>query len=127
MAKTKEAPKTEEKKQVKSEKNKNIHEITIKMDGEVWEKALDDAFKKRQKEAKVDGFRKGKVPRDIYEKHYGKESLYLDGAENLLQKAYEKAIAESQLVPVVQPSVDLKSLDEMMIAIRKQREKDKNK
>ncbi len=112
MAKTKEAPKTEEKKQVKSEKNKNIHEITIKMDGEVWEKALDDAFKKRQKEAKVDGFRKGKVPRDIYEKHYGKESLYLDGAENLLQKAYEKAIAESQLVPVVQPSVDLKSLDE---------------
>lgn len=102
------AEKTEEKKDI----NKNVHEIVIKMEGDVWEKALDGAFKRRQKEAKVDGFRKGKVPRDIYEKHFGKESLFIDAADALLQDAYDKAMEESKLVPVVQPGVDLKSLDE---------------
>lgn len=98
--------------ETKKEKNKNIHEIAIKMDGERWEKALDDSFKKHQKDAKVDGFRKGKVPRNIYEKHFGKESLFIDAADSLLQEAYEKAMDESKLIPVVQPGVDLKSLDE---------------
>ena len=101
-----------EKKEEKKDINKNVHEIVIKMEGDVWEKALDGAFKKRQKEAKVDGFRKGKVPRDIYEKHFGKESLFIDAADALLQDAYDKAMEESKLVPVVQPGVDLKSLDE---------------
>lgn len=107
MAKEKEVSEKKETKQ-----NKNVHEITIKMEGDIWEKALDHAFKGRQKEAKVDGFRKGKVPRDIYEKHFGKESLFIDAADFLLQDAYDKAMEESKLVPVVQPAVDLKSLDE---------------
>lgn len=96
--------------------NQNVHEIVIKIEGEEWEKALDTAFKKRQKDAKVDGFRKGKVPRDIYEKHFGKESLFIDAADAVLQSAYEKAMEESKLVPVVQPGVDLKSLDEKGVA-----------
>lgn len=107
MAKEKEVSEKKEAKQ-----NKNIHEITIKMEGDVWEKALDQAFKGRQKEAKVDGFRKGKVPRDIYEKHFGKESLFIDAADFLLQDAYDQAMKESNLIPVVQPAVDLKNLDE---------------
>lgn len=96
----------------KKESNKNVHEIVIKIDGEVWVKALDNAFKKKQKDAKVDGFRKGKVPRDIYEKHFGKESLFIDAADSVLQDAYMKAMDESKLVPVVQPAVDLKSLND---------------
>ena len=92
--------------------SKNKHEIVIKIDGEVWTKALDKAFKEKQKDAKVDGFRKGKVPRNIYEKHFGKESLFIPAADYVLQDAYMKAMEESKLVPVVQPSVDLKSLDE---------------
>ena len=92
--------------------SKNKHEIVIKIDGEVWTKALDKAFKEKQKDAKVDGFRKGKVPRNIYEKHFGKESLFIPAADYVLQDAYMKAMDESKLVPVVQPSVDLKSLDE---------------
>ena len=52
------------------------------------------------------------VPRDIYEKHFGKESLFIDAADSVLQDAYTKAMEESKLVPVVQPSVDLKSLSE---------------
>ena len=102
---------TETKKQEKKSK-KNVHEVVIKIDGDVWSKALDKAFIKKQKTAKVDGFRKGKVPRDIYEKHFGKESLFIDAADSVLQDAYTKAMEESKLIPVVQPAVDLKSLDE---------------
>ena len=111
MAK-KETEKKETKKEVKNDTKKNVHEVVIKIDGEVWTKALDQAFKKKQKTAKVDGFRKGKVPRDIYEKHFGKESLFIDAADSVLQDAYTKAMEESKLVPVVQPAVDLKSLNE---------------
>lgn len=100
------------KKETKKDSKKNVHEVVIKIDGEAWSKALDQAFKKKQKTAKVDGFRKGKVPRDIYEKHFGKESLFIDAADSVLQDAYTKAMEESKLVPVVQPSVDLKSLSE---------------
>jgi len=92
--------------------NKNIHEITVKIEGKDWTEANDKVFEKKQKTVKVDGFRKGKVPRTIFEKKFGKESLYLDAANDVLPLAYEKAIDDSKLIPVVQPSVDIKSIDE---------------
>ena len=99
-------------KEAKKEVKTNVHEVVIKIEGEEWTKALDQTFAKKQKTAKVDGFRAGKVPRDIYEKNFGKESLYLDAADALLQVAYVKAVEESNLIPVVQPGVDLKSIGE---------------
>ena len=94
---------------------KNIHEVVIKIDGEAWKNALDKAFKEKSKDAKVDGFRKGKVPRDIYEKHFGKESLWLEAADTVLQDAYTKAMEESKLIPVVQPDVSLKNLSDELV------------
>ena len=104
--------KAKETKETKKETKKNVHEVVIKIEGNDWTKALDQAFAKRQKTAKVDGFRAGKVPRDIYEKHYGKESLFIDAADAVLQVAYVKAMDESKLIPVVQPGVDIKSINE---------------
>ena len=106
------AKETKTKEIKKEETKKNVHEVHVKIEGEQWTKALDKSFAKKQKTAKVDGFRTGKVPRDIYEKHYGKESLFLEAADLLLQEAYLKAMEDSKLVPVVQPSVDLKGIDE---------------
>ena len=106
------AKETKTKEIKKEETKKNVHEVPVKIEGEQWTKALDKSFAKKQKTAKVDGFRTGKVPRDIYEKHYGKESLFLEAADLLLQEAYLKAMEDSKLVPVVQPSVDLKGIDE---------------
>lgn len=99
-------------KEAKKEVKTNVHEVVIKIEGEEWTKALDQTFAKKQKTAKVDGFRAGKVPRDIYEKNFGKESLYIDAADALLQVAYVKAVEESNLIPVVQPGVELKSINE---------------
>ena len=83
MANTKETKKTE--------KKNNVHEVIVKIEGVEWTEALDKAFKSKQKDAKVDGFRKGKVPRNIYEKHYGKESLFF-----LLLKKYYKVLMLKQ-------------------------------
>ncbi len=88
------------------------HEVVIKIDGDAWTKALDEVFKKKQKDAKVDGFRKGKVPKDVFFKHFGKESLYLDAADLVLQDAYDKAMKESKLVPIVRPSVNLNDIND---------------
>ena len=91
----------------------NKLEITMTIEGKEWQDALDKAFKQKVKTVAVDGFRKGKCPRDIYEKKFGKESLYIDGAESLLQNAYKKLLDEHKdLVPVVQPRVDIKSIDD---------------
>lgn len=107
---TKEEVKTEEKKTEEKKKKNNVFEVKVKIEGKEWEDALDKTFKSKQKTAKVDGFRKGKVPRDIYEKHFGKESLFIDAADSLVQEAYMRALEKEKLIPVVQPEVDLSSL-----------------
>lgn len=95
------------------EKNKNYkHEITIKIEGEEWKKALEEAYLENNKKAKIDGFRPGKAPYDVFVKHYGVESLFMDAADKVLQAAYLKAITDSKLVPVVEPKVDLKGVSE---------------
>ena len=96
----------------KEVKKNNIHEVSVKIEGADWKEALDKAFNEKVKDAKVDGFRKGKVPRNIYEKNFGKESLWLTAADITLQAAYVKAMEESKLIPVVQPDVNLKNISD---------------
>jgi len=93
--------------------NNNKIVLDIKIDGEKWEKAQDEAFKKAVKNVTIDGFRKGKCPKDVFLKKYGKESLYIDAAESLVGDAYDEAIKDNKdIVPVVQPRVDIKAIDE---------------
>lgn len=93
-------------------KNKNRHEFTIKIEGEEWEKAIDKAFVKCNKNAKINGFRPGKAPKDVFIKHYGKENLYFEAADSLLNEAYIKVIEREKVLPVVEPKIDVKSIDE---------------
>ena len=102
-----------EKKETKKEtKNKkNYHDIEIKLEGKEWTDAIDKAFKEKVKKVTVDGFRKGKCPKNIYDKKFGQDYL-IDAADLILQDAYTKALEENKLIPVVQPVPNLKSLDE---------------
>ena len=111
MAK-KEAKEETTKDENKKNKSKNIHDVNVKIEGDIWKKALDHVFDEKRKTVKVDGFRKGKVPRNIFEKKFGKESLYLDAADHVIQDAYVKALEESKLEPVVKPAVDLKGISD---------------
>src|SRR5690606_14764205 len=95
------------------ENNKNIKEINIKIEGTEWEKALDEAFTKANKKAKIDGFRPGKAPKEVFIKKYGKESLYMDASEICLDKAYTKMIEENKELEIIaQPEVNIKKIDE---------------
>ena len=112
---TKKQTKKVTKKETKKEEVKNVHEIDVTIEGKDWVKAQDVAFKRLQKDAKVDGFRKGKVPKEIFIKNYGMTKLLFEAAESCLQEAYVKAMEQSKLIPVVQPSVDIKSIDEKKV------------
>lgn len=98
-------------------KKDNKHEIIIKIEGDSWNNALDKAFKEEVKKVNVDGFRKGKVPRDIFEKRYGKERLYIPAVDYVIEEAYIKALDESKLVPVVQPKLEIKSVNESFVEL----------
>ena len=91
---------------------KNVHEIEIKIEGKDWENCLDKAFKKRNKEVKIDGFRKGTAPKEVYLKKFGKESLYMDAIDSAVEDAYKKALEDSKLTPVIEPKLDVKTVDE---------------
>lgn len=100
----------------KSKKNESRKEITIRIEGKEWEDTLEKTFQKKVKTVDVDGFRKGKCPRNIFEKKFGKESLYVDAADSLLQTAYKRVMEENKdIIPVVQPRVDIKSIDDKSV------------
>ena len=97
---------------------KNIHEIEVKIEGKDWEKYLDKAFKKKNKDVKIDGFRKGTAPKDMFIKKFGIESLYMDAVDSAVDEAYKKALEDSKVVPVVEPKLDVKSVDEKKVEFK---------
>lgn len=91
----------------------NTKEILIKIEGEEWKKALDDAYKNALKNTKIDGFRKGKAPKDIFLKKYGEQTLYFDAADLVLNSAYLKVFEKNKdLELIARPEVDVKKIDE---------------
>lgn len=91
---------------------KNVKEIEIELKGKEWENILDETFKKKAKEVKVDGFRKGSVPKEVFIKKFGIESLYMDAADKALQGAYKKLLEDKNIAPVIEPRVDIKHICE---------------
>jgi trigger factor len=93
----------------KLEKNQGV--LTIEVDAEEVSKALDQAFKKVVHKVNVPGFRKGKVPRKIFETRFGVESLYQDALDILLPQAYSSALDETGIEPVDRPDVDVEQME----------------
>ena len=95
---------------------KNVLEVTIKIEGDSWKKAIDKAYQKASKKVKIDGFRPGKAPKSVFMKKYGVESLFFDASEFCIEEAYKKLLDENKKIEIVaQPSVDIKSVDENYI------------
>jgi len=93
----------------------NVKNITIIIEGEEWSTILDNTFKRIRKDIKVDGFRKGSISKEMYVKKFGIESLFKDAVDDAINVAYEKALNETELSPVCQPSVDIKKIDEKAV------------
>lgn len=84
--------------------------LEVKLDAEAWEAGLDKAYRKVVKQVEIPGFRKGKVPRQFLEAHFGKEILYEDAMEFVIPNAYENAIEELKLEPIAQPELDINEI-----------------
>lgn len=86
---------------------KNLGVLTVEVEPEKVAVALDKAFKKVVSKITVPGFRKGKVPRVIFEKRYGVESLYQDALDIILPESYIAAVKETGIEPIDRPEVEV--------------------
>ena len=88
--------------------NRGVVTFTIGQDK--IQPALDQAFNKVKKNLNAPGFRKGHMPRAVFNQKFGEEALYDDALNAILPAAYEAAIAELGLDVVAQPKIDVKSI-----------------
>lgn len=87
-------------------------QINYKVSGEEWSKAKDKAFAKVSKNVKVDGFRQGKVPRNVFEKKYGTGDIVRSAMEDLIDAKYGEIIVTEKLIPAVEPKLEIVSADD---------------
>ncbi len=98
---------------IKSEKTeKNVYTLQFSVDKETFDKAVSNVYHKQVGKISVPGFRKGKAPRSVIEKMYGKGFFYEDAINEVLPSAFDAALKESKLDMVGQPEFDIVSIDE---------------
>ena len=90
---------------------KNMAKLTIEVPAEELEKAIEKVFQKQKKNISIPGFRKGKVPRAMVEKMYGKEVFYEDAANEIIPAAYEKAYDECGENIVSTPKIEVTQIE----------------
>ncbi|MDE6687830.1 MAG: trigger factor [Lachnospiraceae bacterium] len=89
----------------------NMAKLTIEVPYEEFDKAVDQAYKKNKNKINVPGFRKGKVPRQIVEKMYGKDVFFEDAANIIIPDAYSKAYDECEEEIVSSPKIDVVQME----------------
>src|ERR1035437_1220338 len=77
------------------------------MDSAEVEASLEKAYERLVKKANVPGFRKGKAPRPVLERHIGKDRLFENALDTLIPDAYEKALKEQEIEPFAQPQIEV--------------------
>lgn len=90
---------------------KNMAKLTIEVSSEGFENAIAKAYKKNKNKISMPGFRKGKAPRAMIEKMYGKGIFYEDAANSIIPDAYADAAKESELEIVAQPEIDVTQIE----------------
>ena len=96
----------------KSKNEKNVYTLKFSVDKDTFAKAVSNAYHKQVGKITVPGFRKGKAPRSIIEKMYGKGFFYEDAFNEVLPGAFDEALKESKLNMVGQPDFDVVSVDD---------------
>lgn len=90
---------------------KNMAKLTVEVPAESVEKAIQTAYQKMRKSINIAGFRKGKAPRQLIEKMYGKEVFYNDAIDEMLPKAYGDAVDECGEEIVSRPKIDIVQME----------------
>lgn len=98
-----------------AEKNRKVIEFSV--DKATFDAAVDKVYKKNVSKLNVPGFRRGKAPKSMIEKMYGKGFFYEDAINDILPEAYEAALTESGLDVVSHPEIDIKTIDDNGVVI----------
>lgn len=93
----------------KQEGNEGV--LTVTVPAEEVNAGLDKAFKKVVKQVNVPGFRKGKMPRPMFEQRFGVEALYQDALDFILPDAYAAAVEEAGINPIDRPEIDIEQME----------------
>ncbi len=93
-------------------------EKNLIVNGTEWKGLQDKAYEKVSKSAKVDGFRPGKAPRDMYEKKYGKQDIMMEAADMAVKHEYERLLTDEKITPVIEPKVNLVKCDEEELEVK---------
>ncbi|MBR2927207.1 MAG: trigger factor [Clostridia bacterium] len=91
---------------------KSVYTLEFSVDKATFDKAISNAYRKQVGKLSVPGFRKGKAPRSVIEKMYGKGFFYEDAINEVLPDAFDAALTESKLDMVGQPEFDIVSIDD---------------
>lgn len=91
---------------------KNTVKLTIEVDKDAFEAAVQKAYKKNVKKIALPGFRKGKAPRKLIEKYYGEGVFYEDAVNFVCPDAYDFAVKEAGISPVDRPEIDIETIGE---------------
>lgn len=98
---------------LKNSKEKNIITLEVEEDFSSVSNAMDKAFKNLSKDVKIPGFRKGKVPRNIFEKYYGKDQILQNASSDVMNDLYPVIITETKIEPIDYPTnVEIVSIEE---------------
>lgn len=89
--------------------------LKIEIEPEEIEKANDAAYKRLVKRVEVPGFRRGKAPRDIFERHVGKDRLFNEALDDLVPECYDKAIEQEKIDPIAQPHIDIETQEPLVL------------
>lgn len=95
----------------------NMVKITMEIDPDVFEKAINSVYTKNRGRIQLPGFRKGKAPRKMIERMYGKEVFYEDAINECLPDAYEAAIKELEIEPASRPQFDVENIEDGKVTI----------
>lgn len=104
---------------IKNERiSSNQHELNVKIDSAEFEAACTKVYRRNAGKINVPGFRRGKAPRAIIEKMYGKGFFYEDAINDLIPENYEAAVKEAGIEPIGQPEFDVLSIDEEGVVLK---------
>lgn len=90
---------------------KNVKEVIIEVKDKEWDIYLDKAFNIKKKDIRVDGFRKGAVPKDVFIKKVGIEALFMDACDAAIQDKYKSALDDAGIEIVCEPNVSIEHVD----------------
>lgn len=91
---------------------KNWMQFEVEVEAAQFTHAIDAAFKSLSQRTTIPGFRRGKAPRFLFERHYGKQSLIQEAVEQLLPRSYSEAVAQGDVEPIDQPEIELVQVEE---------------